>query len=76
MEGVKVIKFFLSLLFLTPLFPQLTVERFTLGNGLTVLINKNPSSPVAAVYTWVKVGYLDEPSMSIPLTIRFYPQNT
>jgi zinc protease len=55
------LKFLLILFLVIPLFPQGTVKRYTLPNGLTVLIHKNPASPVVAIYTWVKVGYLDEP---------------
>ena len=31
------------------------VTRFVLENGMTVLLEENPSSPVAAVNVWVKV---------------------
>ncbi|MEK7365538.1 MAG: insulinase family protein, partial [Candidatus Deferrimicrobiota bacterium] len=35
---------------------EVLVEKYTLGNGLTVVIRPNPSSPVAAVQAWVKAG--------------------
>ncbi len=37
------------------------VEKFTLGNGLTVVIRENHSSPVVAVQVWVKAGSTTEP---------------
>src|SRR4030066_205044 len=37
------------------------VETFTLGNGLTVVIRENHSSPVVAVQVWVKAGSTTEP---------------
>ncbi len=37
-----------------------SVEKFTLDNGLTVLVSEMPSSPVAAVYAWVKTGSANE----------------
>ncbi len=37
------------------------VEKYTLGNGLTVVIRPNPSSPVVAVQVWVKAGSTTEP---------------
>ena len=37
------------------------VEKYTLGNGLTVVIRPNPSSPVVAVQAWVKAGSTTEP---------------
>jgi len=36
------------------------VRRVTLGNGLTVLIHRNPAAPVVAINTYVKAGYFDE----------------
>ena len=36
------------------------VKSFTLDNGLTVLVTEMPSSPVAAVYVWVKTGAANE----------------
>jgi zinc protease len=36
------------------------VTRTVLGNGLTVLIYRNPAAPVVAVNTYVKAGYFDE----------------
>jgi zinc protease len=38
-----------------------TVRREVLSNGLTVLIRRTESAPVAAVVTYVKAGYFDEP---------------
>ncbi len=35
--------------------------REVLPNGLTVLIRRDPSAPVVAIVTHVKVGYFDEP---------------
>jgi len=37
------------------------VERHVLANGLTVLVRRDPSAPVAAIVTHVKSGYFDEP---------------
>ncbi|HEY0972708.1 MAG TPA: pitrilysin family protein [Gemmatimonadales bacterium] len=37
-----------------------TVHRARLANGLTVLVRRDTSSPVAAVVTYVKAGYFDE----------------
>src|SRR3990170_538345 len=37
------------------------VETFILGNGLTVVIRENHSSPVVAVQVWVKAGSTTEP---------------
>src|SRR5512141_3477825 len=37
------------------------VEKYVLGNGLTVVIRPNPSSPVVAVQAWVKAGSTTEP---------------
>ena len=36
------------------------VEKYMLGNGLTVVIRPNPSSPVVAVQAWVKAGSTTE----------------
>jgi len=38
------------------------VEKYVLGNGLTVVIRPNPSSPVVAVQAWVKAGSTTEPA--------------
>ncbi|HEX7121208.1 MAG TPA: pitrilysin family protein, partial [Gemmatimonadaceae bacterium] len=40
-------------------FPD-SIHRHTLANGLTVLVRRDTSAPVAAVVTWVKAGYFDE----------------
>jgi zinc protease len=37
------------------------VAREVLPNGLTVLVQRDPSAPVAAVVTHVKAGFFDEP---------------
>lgn len=37
------------------------VEKYALGNGLTVVIRENHSSPVVAVQVWVKAGSTTEP---------------
>jgi len=37
------------------------IEKYVLGNGLTVVIRPNPSSPVVAVQAWVKAGSTTEP---------------
>jgi len=37
------------------------VEKIILDNGLTLLIKENRAAPVVAIYTYVKVGYFDEP---------------
>lgn len=40
---------------------ETVVEKYVLGNGLTVVIRPNPSSPVVAVQAWVKAGSTAEP---------------
>ncbi|HEY5996617.1 MAG TPA: pitrilysin family protein, partial [Candidatus Deferrimicrobiaceae bacterium] len=37
------------------------IEKYTLGNGMTVVIRENRSSPVVAVQVWVKAGSTTEP---------------
>lgn len=37
-----------------------STQRVRLGNGLTVLVRRDTSAPVAAVVTYVKAGYFDE----------------
>jgi len=37
------------------------IEKFTLENGLTVVLRENHSSPVVAVQVWVKAGSATEP---------------
>jgi zinc protease len=39
---------------------EMLVEKYVLGNGLTVVIRPNPSSPVVAVQAWVKAGSTTE----------------
>lgn len=41
-------------------FDPATVQRRRLENGLTVLLRRDTSSPVAAVVTYVRAGYFDE----------------
>ena len=40
---------------------NLPYEKFTLDNGLTVLVNEDPKTPVVAVGVWYNVGSKDEP---------------
>ena len=40
--------------------PRIAVERYTLGNGLTVLLSVDRSAPVAAVDVWYHVGSKNE----------------
>jgi len=40
--------------------PALAVEKYTLPNGLTVLLHEDRKIPVAAVHLWYKVGSKDE----------------
>ncbi len=43
-----------------PQVPELKVERYTLPNGLTVLLHEDHKTPVAAVDLYYKVGSKDE----------------
>ncbi len=43
-----------------PRIPELKVERYTLPNGLTVLLHEDHKTPVAAVDIYYKVGSKDE----------------
>lgn len=43
-----------------PLLDPASVVRHTLANGLTLLVRREPSAPVATVVTYVKAGYFDE----------------
>ncbi|HVT83502.1 MAG TPA: pitrilysin family protein, partial [Phycisphaerae bacterium] len=36
------------------------VERYTLPNGLTVLLKRDPAAPVSSVQVWVKTGSIHE----------------
>jgi zinc protease len=36
--------------------PAITIHRFELDNGLTVLLEIDPSAPVVSLQTWMKVG--------------------
>ena len=38
-----------------------TVHRRTLSNGLRVLVRRDSTAPVAAIFTYVNAGYFDEP---------------
>ena len=40
--------------------PRIAVERYTLPNGLTVLLHEDHSVPLVAVETWYHVGSSDE----------------
>src|SRR5712691_6360877 len=39
-----------------PLGPSMTVQKYHLGNGLTVLLSVDASAPVASYHTWFSVG--------------------
>lgn len=43
-----------------PLRPKLAIERFTLDNGLRVVLNPEPTSPTLAVVVWYDVGSRNE----------------
>ncbi len=43
-----------------PLRPKLAIERFTLANGLRVVLNPDPTSPTLAVVVWFDVGSRNE----------------
>ena len=43
-----------------PTLDPATIKRVVLRNGLTVLVRRDVSAPVAAVVTYVKAGYFDE----------------
>jgi len=40
--------------------PKIPFERYTLANGLTVLLSRDPSAPVVAVNVWYHVGSKNE----------------
>jgi len=40
--------------------PPLTHERYTLDNGLTVILHEDHSTPIVAVNVWYRVGSGDE----------------
>jgi zinc protease len=44
-----------------PAAPVLPVTRFTLPNGLVVVIHENRTAPVANVSLWFHVGAKDDP---------------
>jgi zinc protease len=37
-----------------------TIERYTLPNGLTVLLKRDTAAPVSSVQVWVKTGSIHE----------------
>lgn len=43
-----------------PIIPNDSVVRAVLPNGLTVLLRRDETAPVAAIVTYVKAGYFDE----------------
>ena len=43
-----------------PKVPELKVEKYTLPNGLTVILHEDHKTPVVAVNVWYKVGSKDE----------------
>lgn len=57
----------MSLLFCVPVFaadvPDISIEydKFTLDNGLTVIVHEDRKAPIVAVSVWYKVGSKDEP---------------
>ncbi len=40
--------------------PALRIERYSLGNGLTVILHEDHKTPVAAINVWYRVGSKDE----------------
>lgn len=44
-----------------PEVPDLAYERFTLDNGLTLLVHQDRKAPIVAVNVWYYVGAKDEP---------------
>ncbi|VFR21686.1 Predicted Zn-dependent peptidases [plant metagenome] len=42
--------------------PDIAYERFTLPNGLTVIVHEDRKAPVVAVSIWYHVGSADEPA--------------
>ena len=44
-----------------PEVPDLAYERFTLDNGLTLLVHQDRKAPIVAVNVWYHVGAKDEP---------------
>ena len=43
-----------------PRMPELKVEKYTLANGLTVILHEDHKTPVVTVNVWYKVGSKDE----------------
>src|SRR3954468_22336311 len=44
----------------TPQIPQLKVDKYTLPNGLEVILHEDHTTPVVGVNLWYKVGSKDE----------------
>ncbi|HEX6767034.1 MAG TPA: insulinase family protein, partial [Polyangiaceae bacterium] len=44
-----------------PTAPLLPFEKYTLDNGLTVLLHRDTSLPIVAVEIWYRVGPVNEP---------------
>src|SRR5881398_3454417 len=44
----------------TPRIPELKVEKYTLPNGLDVILHEDHTTPVVGVNIWYKVGSKDE----------------
>ncbi|HHW4672806.1 MAG TPA: M16 family metallopeptidase, partial [Xylella fastidiosa subsp. pauca] len=42
--------------------PEIAYERFTLPNGLTVIVHEDHKAPVIAVNVWYHIGSADEPA--------------
>ncbi len=56
----SVVFFFLSVLNAIAAGEMAGVRKVVLDNGLTVIINEMPASPLASVYLWVKTGSANE----------------
>ncbi len=57
---MKRIIFALAVLMSTCPLAQAATQKYTLDNGMTVLVNEMPSSPMAAIDLWVKTGSANE----------------
>src|SRR5262249_40595082 len=44
----------------TPQIPELKLERYTLPNGLPVILHEDHTTPVVAVNIWYRVGSMNE----------------
>ncbi len=51
----------MGLAVLTAAGQDIKVEKFTLDNGMTVILHEDHSVPIACINTWYRVGALDEP---------------